>query len=103
MFRWDLRKKVKRPWRIVALAVLIPGMALWFYTWSLWSSYAYLPRDPNPVDGRIFPRGIHGLTVYQTLPEQNRLDRFLRVSIAISALGFALAAIEEERWRGKNR
>jgi hypothetical protein len=91
--------KAKRLWRAVALAIFIPGALLWFYTWALWSSYTDLPRRPIQAEGRIYPRGIHGITVYQTRQEQNKLDILLWVSIPASIAGFALAALEEERWR----
>lgn len=91
--------KSKRLLRTIALAVLIPGAILWFYTWTLWSRYTDLPQRPLPAEGRIYPRGIHGITVYQTLQERNKLDILFRVSIPLSVVGFALAALEEERWR----
>jgi hypothetical protein len=91
--------RIKRLWRVIAISVLIPGVISWFYTWALWSGYTYLPRHPIPAEGRIYPRGIHGITVYQTLAERNKLDFFLRLSIIISAAGFTLAILEEERWK----
>ena len=92
-------RKVRRLWRLVALSILIPGVIAWFYTCALWSHYSYLPRYPIPAEGRNYPRGIHGITVYQTLAERNKLDFMLRASIAICAVGFTLAIIEEERWK----
>lgn len=91
--------KAKRFWRTIALTILIPGALLWFYTWVLWSSYADLSQRPIPAEGRIYPRGIHGITVYQTAQERNKLDVLFWVSIPVSFAGFALAALEEERWR----
>jgi hypothetical protein len=91
--------RIRRAWRLVALSVLIPGILGWFYTWALWSSYTSLPRVPAPDAGRVYPRGIHGITVYQTLKERNKLDFLLRASVMFSAVGFALAIIEEETWK----
>ena len=92
-------RRIERVWRLVALSILIPGVIAWFYTWALWSGYTYLPRHPIPGEGRIYPRGIHGITVYQTLEERNKLDFSLRASIAICGVGFAVAVVEEERWK----
>lgn len=96
-------QRIMRPWRAIALTILVPGLILWFYTWALWSGYANLPQRPIPSEGRTYPRGIHGITVYQTLQERNRLDTLFRVSIPVSAVGFVLAALEEERWRRKHQ
>jgi hypothetical protein len=95
-------RKPKRLWRSIALAILIPGLALWLYTWSLWFNYAYLPNKRIPAEGRIYPRGIHGITVFQTLQERNKLDVLFRISIPTLAIGFVLAALEEERWRRRH-
>ncbi len=92
-------RRVKRLWRAIALCILIPGTIAWFYTWALWSGYTYLPRSPIPAAGRIYPRGIHGITVYQTLAERNRLDFMLRASISLSIVGLALVIFEEEKWK----
>jgi hypothetical protein len=91
--------RVERLGRVIALSFLIPGVITWFYTWALWSGYTYLPHKPIPEEGRIYARGIHGMTVYQTLAERNRLDFLLRTSIVVCAVGFTLAAIEEQRWQ----
>lgn len=95
-------RKTKRLWRVIALMILIPGAVLWLYTWALWSSYVNLPRRPIPTEGRIYPRGIHGITVYQTAEERNKLNILFRVSIPVSVIGFTLAALEEERWQRRH-
>jgi hypothetical protein len=84
---------------MIANLILIPGVIGWFYTWALWSGSTYLPRSPIPAEGRIYPRGIHGITVYQTLAERNKLDFSLRASSIVSVIGFTLAIIEEEKWK----
>ena len=66
---------------------------------ALWSGSTYLPRSPVPAEGRIYPRGIHGVTVYQTLAERNKLDFLLRASTIVSVIGFTWAIIEEEKWK----
>ena len=90
---------IRRAWRLVAFSILIPGTLGWFYTWALWSSYTSFPRAPVPDIGRVYSRGIHGITIYQTLAEKNKLDLLLRASAVVSVVGFALAIVEEEKWK----
>ena len=79
--------------------ILIPGIIAWCYTGALWNSYATLPRTPDSAAGRVYPIGVHGLTVYQTLAQRDRLNLLLRTSAIVFSLGFALAVIEEEKWK----
>jgi hypothetical protein len=65
----------------------------------MWASYlsstyqATLPRYPDPVAGRIYPRNIHGVVVYQTRDQRDRIDRIEYSWIVMLVAMFALIAI----------
>jgi hypothetical protein len=48
------------------LCFLYWGEASWHYFYNM-------PCDPHPADGRVFPEGIHGRTVYLTGEEHLKL------------------------------
>lgn len=57
-----------------------------------------MPRQPVPEQNRIVPRGIHGITVYQT-PEENRdLDVIEYTSVGVFLTGLVIGAIYLEKW-----
>jgi hypothetical protein len=49
------------------------GLLVWMYNWATWSSYISLPRSPDQITGRLYPLNIHGIVVYLTHAEHDRL------------------------------
>lgn len=95
-----------RIWRTIAVILMVPALSVAFYSGTIWNRYLKeLPRSPNPTTGRIYPRNIHGIIVYQTHAEQLRLDLMDEISTGVFFAGLIIGAIEEKHWRktgGKN-
>jgi hypothetical protein len=91
---------------MVASVLIVPALAVWLYTAVIWNRYfETLPRVPNPVTERIYPRNIHGIVVFQTHAEKVRLDMMSCVSLAVLTLGIVIGILEERHWKrtaGKN-
>ena len=90
----------KRIWRAVALVLAIPALLAWTYGAGLESSYQrLLPQVANPMIGRVFPRNIHGIVVFQTHAEKLRLDLIEGISISAFFAGLTIGGLEERHWR----
>jgi hypothetical protein len=68
------------------LAMMLMGM-LWFSTWNYYVSSR--PREIQVTQGRVIPLSSHGIVVYLTVEERNRLA-FLNHAGEVLAVGFLL-------------
>lgn len=76
------------------------GLVGWFCSAAITYQYFYtLPRAPDPKTGRIYPRNMHGIGIYQTKNEDRFVDILGGVSFAIGGLGLTIAALEEKHWK----
>lgn len=57
-----------------------------------------LPKLPVPEQSRMVPRGIHGVTVYQTAQEDQNLNRMEYSSVGIFSIGLILGLVYLEKW-----
>lgn len=57
-----------------------------------------MPRWPDLDSGRVVPRGIHGIAVYQTEEEDRRLSLIEYGSVGFFVTGFALGIVYLEKW-----
>ena len=90
----------KRIWRTMAIVLMVPGLAVWVYSGTIWNQYLRaLPRTPDQTTGRVYPRNIHGIIVFQTHAEQRRLDLTQDISIGVFFLGLLIGALEERNWK----
>ena len=64
------------------------------WTAGLWNlQLETLPRVPDQETGRVYPRNIHGIVVYQTLSERDQLENIQNSSIAVVAVSFLMTVI----------
>ncbi len=90
----------KRIWRTIAIVLMVPALAVWLYSGTIWNRYLRtLPHAPDQTTGRIYPRNIHGIVVFQTLAEERRLDLTQNISIGVFFLGLVIGALEEKNWK----
>ena len=85
--------------KFFALLFLLPGLAGLIISAMISTHYLdTMPRQPVLEQHRIVPRGIHGITVYQT-PEENRdLNVIEYTSVGIFLTGLVIGAIYLEKW-----
>lgn len=70
------------------------------YGTGLWSHYLHvLPRVADPTIGRVYPRNIHGIVVFQTHAEKLRLDLIDDISISVFFAGLIIGGLEERHWK----
>src|SRR5208283_3260383 len=72
----------------VGVALFLVALAEGIWTSNVWYQYqACLPRRPDHATGSIYPLNVHGIVVYQTRDQRNRLDR-----LDYSTFGIGVAA-----------
>jgi hypothetical protein len=82
---------VKTWWQRIGVAVFLLGLAQMMWTSHVWYRYQdTLPRHADPATGNIYPLNVHGIVVYQTRDQRDRLDRFDHASFGIMFVAFAL-------------
>ena len=85
--------------KFFALLFLLPGLAGLIISAMISTHYLdTMPRWPVPEDHRMVPRGIHGITVYQTPAENHRLNLVEYSSVGIFLVGLALGVVYLEKW-----
>ena len=82
-----------------ALVFLLPGLAGLIVAAMVSTHYAdTLPRWPAPEQNRIIPRGINGITVYQTPREDRTLNLLEYGSVGVFSIGLVLGLTYLEKW-----
>ena len=85
--------------KFFALLFLLPGLAGLIVSAMISTRYVdTLPRSPVEEQNRIVPRGIHGITVYQTPQEDRRLTVMESSSIGVFSIGLVLGLVYLEKW-----
>jgi hypothetical protein len=85
--------------KAISLALLLPGLAGLIV--SAMFSVHYLdtmPRWPSPEELRTVPRNIHGIVVYQTAQEDQKLNLMEYSSVGVFVAGLALGLLYLEKW-----
>jgi hypothetical protein len=78
------------------------GLAGIVWTSSLWYEYQRtLPRHSELSVGRIYPLNVHGIVVYQTREERNRLAEIQYSSIAIFGASALMAVVYQRKIWGR--
>ena len=81
-----------------SLLFLCPGLVGLVVSAALSMLYRNtLPRSPDPVSFRMFPRSIDGYTVYQTEEEEQRLDWAEYSSAGLLIIGAAWGLVYLEK------
>lgn len=85
--------------KFFALLFLLPGLAGLIVSAMISTHYLdAMPRWPVPEEHRIVPRGIHGITVYQTPAENRELNLVEYSSVAVFLIGLVLGVTYLEKW-----
>jgi hypothetical protein len=75
------------------------GLTGWLSAAALTFHYqSKLPRHPDAATGNIYPLNVHGIVVYQTRDERNRLDALQYSSIALAGLAMSMMAIHQKKF-----
>lgn len=79
---------------------MVPALAMLLYSGVIWNRYlTTLPRTLDPTTGRVYPRNIHGIVVYQTHAEELRLELTENIAWGVFMLGMLVGSLEERHWR----
>jgi hypothetical protein len=85
--------------RFFALLFLLPGLAGLIVSAMISTHYLdSMPRWPVINEGRVVPREIHGVIVYQTPQENLRLNEIEYTSVGVFVLGLGLGLVYLEKW-----
>ncbi|MGB7267716.1 MAG: hypothetical protein WBC92_19520 [Terracidiphilus sp.] len=85
--------------KFFALLFLLPGLAGLIVSAMISTHYLdAMPRWPVPEEHRIVPRGIHGITVYQTPAENRELNLVEYSSVAVFLIGLVPGVTYLEKW-----
>ena len=85
--------------RFFALLFILPGLAGLIISAMISTHYLeVMPRGPVLVEGRIVPREIHGIVVYQTTDENRQLNLIEYSSVGIFVFGLGLGLVYLEKW-----
>lgn len=85
--------------KFFALLFLVPGLGGLVFSAEVSTSYlAKLPKSPAPSEHRTIAREVHGVVVYQTAAEDERLSAMEYGSISVFLLGLLLAIVYLEKW-----
>jgi len=85
--------------RFFALLFILPGLAGLILSAMISTHYLdVMPRGPVLVEGRIVPREIHGIVVYQTEEENRRLNLIEYSSVGVFVVGLGLGLVYLEKW-----
>jgi hypothetical protein len=88
-----------RALRIFSLLFLFPGLGGLFYSAYLSTYYLEtLPKTPDPQEERMTPRGIHGITIFQTQAEDRHLSFYEDSSVAVFLIGLVMGTVYLEKW-----
>jgi hypothetical protein len=94
-----MKSRSSRMLRQLLILFTFSGVAGCLYATYISGSYLQdLPRLPSPADGRMVPRDISGVCIYQTAEEDRRLTIVQTGSAAMLSLGLALWVIRMRRW-----
>jgi hypothetical protein len=85
--------------KFFALLFILPGLAGLIVSAMISTHYLeVMPSHPVLVEGRIVPREIHGIVVYQTAQENSRLNLIEYSSVGVFVIGLGLGLVYLEKW-----
>jgi len=85
--------------KFFALLFLLPGLAGLIASAMISTHYLdSMPRQPVLEQNRVVPRGIHGITIYQTRKENRDLNAIEYSSVGIFLCGLVIGLIYLEKW-----
>jgi hypothetical protein len=84
---------------LFSLLLLLPGLGGLVISAMVSTHYLEtLPRTPIPSEMRMSPRNIHGVVVYQTNDEDQKLTILEDSSVGVFLLGLTLGLVYLRKW-----
>jgi hypothetical protein len=85
--------------KFFALLFIVPGLSGLIVSAMISTHYLdAMPRGPVQVEGRVVPREIHGIIVYQTPEENRKLNMIEYSSVGVFVIGLGLGLVYLEKW-----
>jgi hypothetical protein len=85
--------------KFFALLFLLPGLGGLIFSAVVSTDYLEnLPKTPSPVEQRMTPRNVHGVVIYQTVQEDERLSIMEYSSVSVFLVGLVLGIVYLEKW-----
>jgi len=85
--------------KFAALLFLLPGLGGLVFSAMVSTDYLEnLPRFPAPAEQRMTPRSVHGVVIYQTVQEDERLSAMEYTSVSVFLTGLLLGIVYLEKW-----
>jgi len=85
--------------RFFSLLFILPGLAGLIVSAMVSTRYLdSMPRQAIPQELRMIPRNIHGVVIYQTKAEDEKLTLMEDSSVGIFLIGFALGCVYLRKW-----
>ncbi len=85
--------------KFFALLFLLPGLGGLVFSAIVSTDYLQnLPRSPEPTELRMTPRNVHGIVIYQTVLEDERLSIMEYSSVSVFLVGLVLGIVYLEKW-----
>ena len=85
--------------KFFALLFMLPGLAGLIVSAMISTHYLNsMPRYPVLEQNRVVPRGIHGITIYQTPEEDRKLNLIEYSSVGVFVVGLVLGLVYLEKW-----
>jgi hypothetical protein len=89
-----------RNWKGIGVTLFLAAFAGWIWTAGLYYRYqGTLPRHPDPGRGNVYPLNVHGIVVYQTRDERNRLNEGLYISISLALVSGLISVIYQTKFK----
>lgn len=85
--------------RFFALLFILPGLAGLVVSAAISThDLGAMPKDPVAAQGRVVPREIHGVVIYQTAQENSSLNAIEYSSVGIFVIGLGIGLVYLEKW-----
>lgn len=85
--------------KFFSLLFLIPGLGGLIFSAMVSTDYLEnLPKSPAPTELRMTPRNVHGVVIYQTIQEDERLTIMEYSSVTVFLVGLFLGIVYLEKW-----
>ena len=85
--------------KFFALLFLLPGLGGLVFSAMVSTDYLEnLPKSPAPSEQRMTPRNVHGIVIYQTVKEDERLSIMEYSSVSVFLVGLLLGIVYLEKW-----
>jgi hypothetical protein len=90
--------------KFFALLFLLPGLGGLVFSAMVSTDYLEnLPKSPTPSEQRMTPRNVHGIVIYQTAKEDQRLSVMEYGSVSVFLIGLLLGIVYLEKWSSSHQ